>query len=89
MLFRSREELVSDLPTEEDSMQVSPVSISECDAVRSAISDSNFNDQAYLVLNSEKENFSIEIIDRVFDPNALMSSEQSLHKEIIQSVNEK
>ena len=35
-----------------------------------------------------KENFAVEIIDRVFDRNVLMSSEQILHEEVIQSVHE-
>jgi len=59
-----REELISDLPTEEDSIQ-----IAECDNVRTATSelDSNCNDQAYLVLKPIKESSVVEIIDRVLD----------------------
>ena len=65
--------------------------IADFDNVQSATSDpdSNCNDQAYLVLNSEKENFAVEIIDRVFDPSVFSSSEQSLHKEVTQLVHEK
>ena len=40
-----------------------------------------------------KENSTVEIIwneeDRVIDPNLLISLEQSLHEEVIQSVHEK
>jgi len=83
-----REELVSDLPTEEDSVQGSQDSILECNAVNSAISDLNSDrdDQTYLVLNPES--LVVEIIDKVFNPNVLKSSEQSLHEEVIQSVHE-
>ena len=41
------------------------------------------------MLNPEKEGFVVETIDRVFDPNVLMPSEQRLHEEVIQSVHEK
>ena len=41
------------------------------------------------MLNPEKEGFVVETIDKVFDPNVLMPSEQSLHEEVIQSVHEK
>ena len=40
------------------------------------------------MLNLERESSVVEIIDKVFDPNVLMSSEQSLHEEVIQSVHE-
>ena len=48
-----REGSISDLSIEEDSMQGNQVSISECDKVKSAISDLNLDrdDQDYLVLN--------------------------------------
>ena len=36
-----------------------------------------------------KESFAVEIIDKVFDPNVLISLEESLHEEVIQSVYEK
>ena len=51
-----REGSISDLPTEEDSVQGSQDSISECDAVKSAISDqhSDHDDQEYLVLNPQR-----------------------------------
>ncbi len=64
-----RENDISDLPTEDSSMQVSRVLIVECDNVQSAISElhSDCDDQAYLVLNPEKESFAVEIIDRVSD----------------------
>ena len=71
-------------------MHESQVSISECDNVKSAISDpdSDRDDQEYLVLNS-----AVEIIqneeERIMDPNVLMSSKQSLHKEVIQLFHEK
>ena len=39
--------------------------------------------------SSEKEGFVVETIDKAFDPNVLMPSEQSLHEEVIQSVHEK
>jgi len=80
-----REELVSCLPTEEDSMQVA-----DSDNDHSPISDqhSDCDDQAYLVLNPEKESFVVEIIDSGMDSNVLMTSEQSLHEEVIQSVHE-
>ena len=45
------------------------------------------------MLNPIKERFAIEIIwneeDKVIDPNVLISLEQSLHEEVIQSVHEK
>lgn len=90
-----RESVVSDLSIEDDSMYESQVSISECDKVKSAISDldSDYEDQEYLVLNPMKEKSVVEIIwneeDKVMDLNLLMSSEQSLHKEVIQLVHEK
>ena len=64
-----RENDISDLPTEDSSMQVSPMQIAECDNVRTAISDqhSDYNDQAYLVLKPIKESFAVEIINRVLD----------------------
>ncbi len=59
-----REELVSDLPTEEDSMQGNQVSIIECDKVKSAISnlDSDHDDEDNLALNPMKESSNVEII---------------------------
>ena len=59
-----RESFVSDLLTEEDNMQGSQVSISECDAVKLSISDldSDRDDQEYLVLNPMEENSAVEII---------------------------
>jgi len=95
-----REGSISDLPTEEDSVQSSQDSISECDAVKSAISDQHLDhdDQEYLMLKPIKENFAVEIIwnaeDTVMDPNVLShtvspSLEHSLHEEAIQSVHEK
>ena len=78
-----RESFVSDLPIEEDSMQGSQVSISECDVVKSAFSDSYRDDQEYLVLNPIKENSAVEITwnaeDTVMDPYVLSSLEHSLH----------
>ena len=64
-----RENDISDLPTEDSSMQVSPVLIVDCDNVQSVTSElhSECDDQAYLVLNPEKESFAVEIIDRVVD----------------------
>ena len=52
-----RESFVSDLSIEENNMQGSQVSISECDNVQSAISDlhSDCDDQEYLVQNSTVE----------------------------------
>jgi len=82
-----REGSISDLSIEEDSMQGNQVSISECDKVKSAISDLNLDrdDQDYLVLNPIKESSAVEIIwyeeDKVID--------QSLHEEVIQSFHEK
>ena len=57
-----REELVSDLPTEENQ-------IAECDNVRTATSElhSDCDDQEYLVLKPIKESYTVEIIDRVLD----------------------
>ena len=85
-----RESVISDLSIEEDNMQGSQVSVAECDVVKSAISnpDSDSDDQEYLVLNPMKESFAVEIIDRVMDLNVLISSEQSLHEGVIQSVHE-
>jgi len=82
-VINEREELVSDLPTEEDSMQGNQVSILECDKVKSAISDLNLDrdDQDYLVLNPMKESSVVEIIwneeDKVIN--------RSLHEEVMQS----
>ena len=72
-------------------MQRNQVSNSECDNVKIAISDvdSDCDDQENLVLSPMKENSAAEITwdeeDRVLDPNVLMSSEHSLHEEVIQS----
>ena len=76
---------ISDLPTEGNSMQVSPVLIVECDNVQSAISGlhSDCDDQAYLVLNPEKESFVVEIIDRVSD-----SDVHEKHNEIFVQVSD-
>ena len=74
-----REGFISDMSIEEDNMQESQVSISECDKVKSDISDldSNHDDQEYLVLNPMKESSAVEIIwneeDRFIDPNVLIS----------------
>ena len=83
-----REGFISDLSIdEENSMQESQVSISECDKVKLAISDldSDRDDVEYLVLNPMKESSAVEIIwyeeDRVV--------EQSLHEEVIQPFHEK
>ena len=59
-----REGFISDLSIEEDNMQESQVSISECDKFKSAISDldSDHDDQEYLVLNPMKESSAVEII---------------------------
>ena len=90
-----REGFVSDLSIEEDNMQESQVSISECDKVKSAILDldSDRDDQEYLVLKPMKESSAVEIIwneeEKVIDPNVLISLEQSLHEEVIQSFREK
>jgi len=89
-----RENVISDLPTRNSSMQVSPVLIADCDNVQSATSDSDsdHDDQAYLVLKPIKENSAVEIIwdaeDTVMDPNVLShtvspSLEHSLHEEAI------
>ena len=72
-----REDLVSDLSMEEYSIQVSPVLISECDNVRTAISvpDSDHDDPGNLVLKPIEENSVVEIIwdaeDTVMDPKVL------------------
>ena len=63
-----REGPISDLPTEEDSMQI------EEDQTATSVLDSDCDDQEYLVLNLERENFVVETIDKFFDPNVLMSS---------------
>lgn len=78
-----REGPISDLPIEEDIIQI------EEDRTATSVLDSDCDDQAYLVLNPEKEGFVVETIDRVFDPNVLMPSKQSLHEEVIQLVHEK
>jgi len=80
-----REESISDLSIEEYSMQVA-----DFDNIHSPISDLNSDrdDQEYLVLNLEKGSSVVEIIDKVFDPNVLMSLEQSLHEEVIQPAHE-
>ena len=71
------------------------VSNADCDNVHSFISDpdSDYNDQEYLVLNPEKENFAVEFIcneeDKGMDSNVFSSLEQSLIEEVIQSVHEK
>ena len=59
-----RESFISDLPTEEDNMHGSQVSISECDNVQSIFSDldPDCGNQEYLVLNPIKENYVVEII---------------------------
>ena len=89
-----RKSVVSDLSIEEDSMQGSPVLLSECDNVKSTLldPDSGYGDQENLVLSPIKENSAAEITwneeNRVLNPNVLMSSEQSLHKEVVQSAHE-
>jgi len=89
-----RESVILDLSIKQDSMQRSQVSNSECDNVKTAISyvDSDCDDQENLVLSPMKEDSTSEIIwdeeDRVLDPNVLMSSEHSLHEEVIQSAHE-
>ena len=89
-----REELVSDLPTEEDSVQGSQDSILECNAVNSAISDQNSDhgDQEYLVLNPIKKNSTVEISwheeNEVTNLSAPTSPELDLHEEVIQSAHE-
>ena len=57
-----REELVSDLPTEDDQ-------IVDCDNARLATSElhSDCDDQEYFVLKPIKESSTVEIIDRVLD----------------------
>jgi len=73
-----REGLISNLSIEENNMQESQVSISECDKVKSAISDldSDHDDQEYLVLNPMKESSTVKIIwneeDRVIHPSVLI-----------------
>ena len=82
-----REGSISDLPTEEDSMQGNQVSSSEGDKVRSAISnlDSDRDEEDNLVLNPIKESSVVEIIwyeeEKVID--------QSLREEVIQPAHEK
>ena len=79
-----RKSVISDLSIEEDNMQGSPVLLSECDNVKSTLSDpdSDYGDQENLVLSPMKENYAAEIIwdeeDRVLDPNVLTSSEEFL-----------
>ena len=89
-----RKSVISDLPIEEDNMKRNQVSNEKCDNVKPAISyvDSDCDDQENLVLSPMKENSAAEIIwdeeDKVLDPNVLMSSEYSLHEEVIQSAHE-
>ena len=89
-----RKSVVSDLSIEEDNMQGSPVLLSECDNDKSTLldPDSDYGDQENLVLSPMKENFAVKITwneeNRVLNPNFLMSSEQSLHKEVVQSAHE-
>jgi len=84
-----REELVSDLPTKEDNMQ-----IEESNAINSAISDQNSDhgDQEYLVLNPIQKNLTVEISwheeNEVTNLSAPTSPELDLHEEVIQSAHE-
>lgn len=79
----------------DDSMQGNQVSISDCDKIRLAISDLDLDhdDEEYLVLNPMKDNSVVEVIwkeeDKFIDPSVLISLEQSLHEEVIQSFYEK
>ena len=90
-----REGFISDLSIEEESMQESQFSISECDKLKLASSDLDLDhdDQEYLVLNPMKESSVVEIIwneeDRFIDPSILISLEQSLHEKVIHSFYEK
>lgn len=90
-----RQGFISELLTAEDNMQGNQVPISDCDKVKLAILDLDLDrdDQEYLVLNPMKERFFVEIIlneeHKVIDPIVLISLEQSLHEEVIQSFYEK
>jgi len=76
-------------------MQENQVPISECDKVKLAISDldSDHDDEEYLVLNPMKDSSIVEIFwnedNKFIDPSVLISLEQSLHEEVIQSFYEK
>jgi len=89
-----RESVVLDLSIKEESMQRSQVSNSRCDNVKKTISDvdSYYDDKENLILSPMKDNYVVKITwneeNKVMNPNFLMSSEQSLRKEIIQSVHE-
>ena len=73
-----RKSVVLDMSIEEDTMQGSPVLLSECDNVKSTFSDpdSNYGDQENLVLSSMKENSAVKITwneeNKVLNPNVLM-----------------
>jgi len=76
-------------------MQENQVPISDHDKVKLAILDldADRDDEEYLVLNPMKERSVVEIIwneeDKFIDPSVLISLEQSLHEEVIQSFYEK
>ena len=76
-------------------MQGNHASISNCDKVKLANLDldSDRDDEEYLVLNPMKESSVFETVqkeeDKFIDPSVLISLEQSLHEEVVQSFYEK